>query len=738
MNYQKIMIILCIQNNHRSFYNMKKYSFNKKVLSICILSSLYALPNAVQASEHIAELPTIVINATVDKSDELGQQHLAKNTPKDIKAVFDDIAGVNMVTTGRNQQIGDIEIRGMGGMSDVFGVGSSRVNMELDGMNISQSFNFGHNMSHGRQYFDTADLKQIQIQKGPSANGFAGNVKFKTKDPIDYLTQGKNFGGQVRAGYSGDSHDASTGVTLAFQPNSTHSGLLSYQYRQYNELNNRGGEKIDGANRTARNPLDGASHSINGKYIFKPSDQHKFSLALQHYQANNDTDYRNLLGVSINRRTGIHSETLNNSNEQKNQRTAIALNYENTQATPLYDQAELHLSAQHTRSKAQNDVVSRNLTTQQDSFTINNNDFNVDNFNFKANFEKAFGNDISHNLHYGVKLQYSTTELTAKDRNARTELVRNYFPKDKSLQAQFNIHDHIRFGQSGFSITPSLNVQHIQIKPELDVTAVNGTSKYNKTAVGGGIGLDYSLNHHRFSLSYNHQTRLPAYGETNGQYYGHWTGKPNPDLKPETAQSVEFNWKTQGELGYQQTTLFYNQYTDMINAQYSGFNDPSAELWLYNENGKTTGYGIEWSGKTHLDKLQLVDGLSLQGSFAYMNGKAYNGQKRAKIDPFHGSLSLSYDQPNEIWGLATQVKFSAAKKEKDLPEGLKGVKGYSVVNLTAYYNITPQLKLTTGLYNAFNKQYVPWNRVRGLTSDVNYNLYSEAGRYFAANLTYNF
>ncbi|EJS91989.1 PfhR, partial [Pasteurella multocida subsp. multocida str. Anand1_cattle] len=74
-------------------------------------------------------------------------------------------------------------MRGMGSSREIFATGANRVTMELDGMDISPSFYFGHSSRHGRQYFDPSDLKRVEIHKGPNSQGVAGHVRFQTKDP---------------------------------------------------------------------------------------------------------------------------------------------------------------------------------------------------------------------------------------------------------------------------------------------------------------------------------------------------------------------------------------------------------------------------------------------------------------------------------------------------------------------------------------------------------------------------
>ncbi|MDO4222890.1 MAG: TonB-dependent receptor plug domain-containing protein, partial [Acinetobacter sp.] len=342
--------------------------FKRHILAICVtqccmatafaqtitnteLATKKAMP--VAASVQAEALPTIHVQA-IDSQTTLSSTQLERKNANNLRNVFDDLAGVNITDTGRSRQLGDIEIRGMGGMSSNIGFGSNRVSMEIDGMELSQAFNFGHNMSYGRQYFDPEDLKQVQIHKGPGSSGFAGSVKFKTKDPSDYLPDGQKFSTSARLGYRGDIDERMAGLSIAGQISPQQSASLSYTHRKYHELDNDG-LAVVGTSRTARNPLDGHSHSANAKWVYQPSPTQKFSLTGQYYQFDNDTVYLDRVGrVTTNRARTTTTTTLAESNTSSNQRMAIALQHESKAKTALFDSVSNHLSWQKTKSDADN------------------------------------------------------------------------------------------------------------------------------------------------------------------------------------------------------------------------------------------------------------------------------------------------------------------------------------------------------------------------------------------------
>ena len=679
-----------------------------------------------------------IVVSVLSQETVISQDALEKSPPKNSKALFDYTPGINFSETGDNQ-LGDIEIRGMGGMGALLGHGNNRVTMEIDGMEISQGFSFGHSTRSGRQYFDPADLKSVEIHKGPGANGLAGNVRFSTKDPADYLREGRNIGGDVRAGYSSDSNDYHAGASIAGQIGEQHGLSLSYTHRRFEELDNKGGVDVDGKKRSKHNPLDGRSNALNSKWVFAPDTTHRFTATIQHFDIKNDTLLRNSLGQTD--RNG--AVTTHARNIQRNERDAAAFSHELHLATPAFDRLNWHLSAQRTTSESRRSTLYRNGTAQHG--THDNNDFKINTFTFKSTADKTLGTHIVHDLNYGLKLQYSEADLKSQTINARGIRDRQSFPKSEQWQTTLHIADRIHFGQSGVSLTPSLNATHISVDPKIDASrAAPGTKKYSKTALGGGLQLDWDINEqHRITASYHRATRMPAFGETNGQDYGHWLGRPNPNLKPETADALELGWHARGDWGRQHTALFYNRYNDMINIKCGPNFNANDICEVYNESGNTDIYGIEIDGRLELSPFGLPQGFAAEGALAWAKGENRAGEPVAHIDPLSGFVGLRYDHPEDSWGSAARFSFAAAKKADDLPKSTalgensyQPLPGYGIVDLTGYYKPLPDLTISGGVYNLLDKQYARWNRARQHQGDT--VPYHEAGRYFGINFRYQF
>ncbi|WP_262508886.1 TonB-dependent receptor domain-containing protein [Ursidibacter maritimus] len=473
------------------------------------------------------------------------------------------------------------------------------------------------------------------------------------------------------------------------------------------------------------------------KFDFTPNNANVFKLNLQHYDLTSGLNDLYSLGNSP--RYNTHAKT----NHQKNQRNAFALSHELHHENPLFDTLNWQVSLQNTKSQMTQQTDRTVPKTQKRELWREGDDFKTTMLNFKMDLNKSVGELIVNDFNYGLNLQQSKVQSL----RYRQEKTLAFFPTQKQMQAKLYLSDRVSFGTSGISLTPSVHLTHIKIKPKkenLTEQKVQELFNYSRTALGYGLRADYSVNQAQLlSLNYHHATRLPGYGENNVQSYGHWGTRPNPNLKPEISDGLEFTWRSEGEWGKQTTTLFYNRYRDLIFLDMSEcgstFNQ-NVPCDLANQKGKSRVYGIEFDGKLNLDMLGLAKGMTLNTGFSYGKDKDSSGKPRGYIDPLTGFVALAYTQPDDIWGVEAKVKFAAAKKVKDMPKskGWERLPGYGVLDITAHYNVTQNLHIDVGVYNALDKQYAVWGKARGAISNGDYRRHTEAGRHFGANVSYKF
>src|SRR5690606_27252800 len=107
---------------------------------------------------------------------------------RDIKDLFRDEPGLGVGSSAGRFGIGDIRIRGLGG---------NRVRIQVDGIPVSDAFEIGAFSNANRNFVDLDTLKRVEVVRGPTSalygsDALGGTVSFVTKDPSDYLGEGRN------------------------------------------------------------------------------------------------------------------------------------------------------------------------------------------------------------------------------------------------------------------------------------------------------------------------------------------------------------------------------------------------------------------------------------------------------------------------------------------------------------------------------------------------------------------
>ena len=199
----------------------------------------------------------------------------------------------------------------------------------------------------------------------------------------------------------------------------------------------------------------------------------------------------------------------------------------------------------------------RNVNLMPSGNFYDNDDYNIRDFSLKTGFAKVIEGGVRQDIDYGVTLRYGTSEFGSENITPTHRTKGSYFAAEKSerLQGEVRVADRFSFGDSGFSLTPSVSLTHARISHDGQLP------DYHKTAPGGGLRLEYQPNdHHLISADYYRATRMPGFIELGSPKFS----SPDYRLKPETADGFELAWASQGALGRQRTALYYNHYNNLI------------------------------------------------------------------------------------------------------------------------------------------------------------------------------
>lgn len=704
------------------------------VLFQAMACALLGVSYTAYAEKEDTELAPITVVSTMPVTDEnvlIDENELNQSTANNARDLFRHKAGVEFEKHSVGG-LGDIRIRGMGGLGSSNGTGQNRVAVSVDGVLLPDVFNYGHFTRNTRATFDTSDLKQVEVIKGanPASSlrgGLSGSVNFMTKEPADYYDADEMFGGNFRSGYSGQDDSWFVGATAAGQFSDEFSAMLSYTYRQFHEVENFDGLAVVGEARSAKNPADGDSNNLLTKLVFSPSAKHEFKLKVERFQQDYDTQL-------LNSKMSAKGDFFDRGD---NARHLVSLRHHFKTETAMFDSGHWQLYQQRNRQKRSTDLAY--------GMSLGNTDYDVKTLGAEAVFNKALSN---HQFNYGVR--YENTDISVAWQwdapawwpgGGKGPLTTQYQPDTTVKQVTAFVGDDMGFADGRLHILPGIELTHYQINP--DASAKNYSAKapadsQSETELSWRLGATYDLNEqHQVFASYRNGLRVPSFAELNSKA-GHGSAIPNPNLKPETVAGFELGLRSQGSWGSQTLSAFHDSYQQMI-AKRTVSREPYQTI-KYNKNEDVVIYGVEYEGTLNLDPVGLPQGTKLKASLAYTKGKdKTDDQPYSDIDPFNGYLGLAYDAPSEEWGAEVGVNFAAAKQLSAIStkdqERLQPIGGYGVVDLSAYYAFNKSLFINAGVYNVFDKKYATWSESQYAES---YEHITEPGRKFAINMRYEF
>ena len=224
----------------------------------------------------------------------------------------------------------------------------------------------------------------------------------------------------------------------------------------------------------------------------------------------------------------------------------------------------------------------------------------------------------------------------------------------------------------------------------------------------------------------------------------------NNALKTETSNDLEWGIKGQAVPGVDiHASMFYNDYDNFIaytrytrSASPSKFtNVPSNIYTIYQAENRDKAfiYGGELTTKIHYGEwFPTVNGLSTSFALGYTKGmskSSLDGDKYVDLDsvaPMKAIIGVAWDDPAQRYGAAVTATFVKGKQAKQTTRDTTTtgsatevdnskywrIPGYGMVDMTAYWQVTPTVKLSGGVYNLTNRKYWDYLSSRNLTTDT--------------------
>lgn len=675
---------------------------------------------------------------------------------------------------------------------NIRGLESNRVGLDVDGIpqpdatGRSYVSRAGLNtFGIGRDYIDPYMYGQVEIESGATSiersnTSIGGAVSFLPKSADQYLSPTKQTYFGYQSDYDSSNRSWHNGITAAAGDEQLR-GVFVYSRRDGQETRNNSGTH-------QAYPANWHTNALMASGIWQPNDEHKLTGTVDYYDKTNHTHYDswNSAGSAI----------LGTAQQQSNtRRWGVSLKDEWTPYNDFVD--TLTSKVYYQQTQAHDNTY---MPTSTGSMERVYSDYNVNTYGFETQIAKTWGR---HTLSGGLNARLTDTERPFREEPAPSAFTAIMQPESDSRSYVLGgyVQDRIQFDLDGhgFAVVPGVRVAHQSTKPQNLSSLTTGSTVlteseletlYGKsntdTQVLPSLSFQYNLTPMLMSyLQYKRGAQFP----NASQLYGSWNlGSSyagtaqyaligNADLNTETSNNLE--WGVKGEVveGVTlRTSLFYNTYKNFI--AYTRYqrasspdkfaNVPSNIYTIYQAENRDKAYiyGGEISTRLNFGTwFEQVNGLSAKFALGYNQGKSkssYSGDKYVDIDsvaPMKAIVGVAWDDPAKRYGAAVTATFvkgkqaTATNRESynnasgstltDATTEYLRVPGYGLVDMSAYWQVARNVKLSGGVYNITDRKYRDYLSSRELTDSTQQDAYDNAlavmpGRTFQLGVNVDF
>ena len=745
--------------------------------ALLVMLGAIAVPAFAQETKSAGELSEILVQARRDDANStrhgsttvIGARQLEQNNAVDMANIarYSPLISVPSAASGGGSVWDSANNIGF----NIRGVEGNRVSLELDGISLPDAAGKPDGSTNnafgiGRDYFDPETFREVRIgsgasPSGPGSPGLGGAVSFITKAPEDYLDGTRKLYADYKFGYTSDRASRMHAVTAATEINPHLKALIVAVHRS--------GEHSESRSTIPMNPDDWNSDAVLAKLNWTIARDQKLNFTVDSYKAEHDREYDNKTSALYPTGVTQNSNTKRTRFSVEHQWSPIGFALLDTLDTKLYtQQAEVE-------DLTHGDYVSGGQKYIRD---INTGYFND---------SKGLTLDATKQLSPGNLLSYGFLYDTVESRRPWTEdrLVvatgaHQYTTKSRMADMDTDKYAAYVRGEFGFALgshqatlTPGLRAEHRKLTPknlQNYLVAVPSAAREIKEETDSfltpslNLSVELAPNFNAYA-QYSRGTRLPSAAERTGtydsfSYTGAGTGYAvlgNPNLDKETSNAFELGLKGAPTPGVEfSASVFntrYSNFIEYVTQPIDRVTYPTIVQGLFRpENvGKARIYGAEFSARFALGQWQKnMTGYSVNLAAGASKGTAENTQTGKESDlpsvqPYKANATFAYDDPGLRGGAAFTASTARGKRaESDVLTGststMFAVPGYSVFDLTAYWNINKHLVLSGGVYNLGDRKFWDYassrTLVAGTTAATLADIERQArpGRNYAFNL----
>lgn len=746
----------------------------KRPVFLCVLAAL-AVPTGAIANEPVNSGPdnpleTVVVTATrgpraakeiagtvtVTDADQIG-----RGLARDIKDLVRYEPGVTVANSAGRFGLAGFNIRGVDG---------DRVLIEVDGVPVADGFAIGSFANAGRDFVDLEVLERVEILRGAASSlygsdALGGVVAFQTKDPDDLIAQDADRHLGVRGAWYGADDSRAATATAAWRGDRL-SALLLYTRREGRELDNQGRVAAADSSRTRPDPQKFEGDNLLAKLLWDIGGRGPLRFTFEATEKEISTD-----AISGRRTQSLGSatvQTLDLTGNDHKDRYRLAADQDFTTRAAFAEEGSwrIHWQSSETFQNTQELRLTTGTGAAAETLRARQAGFAQEVAGAELALRKSFRTGgAAHLVTYGVELlETETRQLrTGRQTNLATGAVTANIPPDafpvrdfpltETLEAALFLQDEISLGDGRWTLIPGVRADYYVLSPTVDAIYAEDNplaqpESLDHTSISPKLGL---VRHFGNGLSaylqYARGFRAPPYDDVNVGFtniaFG-YTAIPNPDLKPETSDGIEFGLRKGQGGNYFSIAAFHNEYDDLIESLVALGIDPNSGLLVFQSqnSAKARIYGVEFAGGLDLSRLsESLAGLFLRSSLAWAKGEDRTADEPLNsIDPLKGVFGVGYANPGDRWG--AELILTAVGRKSDVDESLGPqfrAPGYEVLDLLAHWRIGERTTVNLGISNLADEKYWEWPDVRGRSAtDPAIDRYTRPGRAASASIQFRF
>ena len=623
---------------------------------------------------------------------------------------------------------------------NIRGIGGNRVLIQVDGVRVPDGFSFGAQASGRGDYVDLGLIKSVEILRGPSSalygsDGLAGAVSFITSDPVDFLENGKNVGGLVRAAYSSADDEFSETAILAGRSGDW-SIMAAYTRRDWQELDNKGIVGCTGGARTEPNPQDGRSNAALARIVYDPANGHKLRLTGEYLDTHLYTNGLTGVTTTVDRLEGWDS----------GERKRVSLDW-SWEGEGTIDFARVAL---YWQDGEDNQYTEEDRTPAADRTRLNTFENRVFGASADARADFATG-AITHRLVFGGDIS-KTRQRGLRDGTvppAGEVFPTRAFPTTDFTRGGLFVGDEISISEGRLILYPAVRFDFYDLSPRNDpLLPTFAGADQDGSRVSPKFGAVFKITDEvRLFANYATGFKAPEPGQVN-QFFENlafgYTSAPNPDLGPERSESIEGGLRFSSDHVSLDLTAFSARYKDFISQEVVSGRftpaDPAVYQFINLDRVRVHGAEARFEGRAS-------SGLFATLALSYAKGNVIDPtgarDPLSTIDPLKLVAGIGWREREGRFGVQLIMTHSARKEESRTtgvctPSCFRP-DDFTILDATAFVRLVEGLTLRAGVFNILDKKYAWWSDVRGLasTSTVT-DAYTQPGRNASVSLSFRF